>query len=392
MRKKPESQSYKGGHIRQTPQGWIADVRIDGKRLRHRATSKEKCEEWIREQTVSAHLGVSPLTPAELLMYREACKLLPPGMSLLDAANHARSVVTPTVVIGMDEAVSQFLDDREAAGLRRTSIDSARWSLRKLARATQTFPDTARLESYLPRDKHPITRNNIRRVWYTFFEWCKARHYVASNPAAGISQARVDETIPGILSVPQARLLLGAAWIKDQAFARFFALSMFAGLRNSEAVHLRWDDVGEVITIRPEVAKKRRARYVQIMPNLRDWLAGCPKEGRVFPWGPIWQVRLAIRLRRQAGITVWPKNALRHSFASYHLALGHDWARTAFELGHGSGTDILARHYRQLVTEAQAKEYFELRPEECAQSVPEKCKEVLIDAHNRARTCQLKTA
>jgi len=57
----------------------------------------------------------------------------------------------------------------------------------------------------------------------------------------------------------------------------------------------------------------------------------------------------------------WPKNGLRHSFASYHLAHFKDAARLALELGH-TDQELLFRHYRELVTPDQAAKYWEIRP------------------------------
>ena len=53
----------------------------------------------------------------------------------------------------------------------------------------------------------------------------------------------------------------------------------------------------------------------------------------------------------------FPRNTLRHSFASYHLALHHDAAKAALEIGHNT-TDILFRHYRELVTPEDARDWF----------------------------------
>jgi integrase len=63
--------------------------------------------------------------------------------------------------------------------------------------------------------------------------------------------------------------------------------------------------------------------------------------------------------RQAAGIISWPANALRHSFASYHLAHYQDAAKTALQLGHTeSGT--LFRHYRELVTQQEAAAFWNI--------------------------------
>jgi hypothetical protein len=48
-------------------------------------------------------------------------------------------------------------------------------------------------------------------------------------------------------------------------------------------------------------------------------------------------------------LTSWPPNALRHGFASYHLAKFNDQAKLAIELGH-TKQDLLFRHYQRRAT------------------------------------------
>ena len=65
--------------------------------------------------------------------------------------------------------------------------------------------------------------------------------------------------------------------------------------------------------------------------------------------------------REAAGIREWPQNALRHSFASYHLAHFNDAALLALELGH-TNSNLVFQHYRQLVKPKQAERYWKIAP------------------------------
>ena len=69
--------------------------------------------------------------------------------------------------------------------------------------------------------------------------------------------------------------------------------------------------------------------------------------------------RLA-ELATAAGLTKWQDNGLRHSCASYSLALTGDAVRVAYQLGNSA--DMIHRHYKALVTAADAKRFWELRP------------------------------
>ncbi|HEY5894055.1 MAG TPA: hypothetical protein VIT91_12565, partial [Chthoniobacterales bacterium] len=47
--------------------------------------------------------------------------------------------------------------------------------------------------------------------------------------------------------------------------------------------------------------------------------------------------RLFATIAKSAGATPWPRNAMRHSFASYHLAAHRNETATQAQMGHDSG-------------------------------------------------------
>jgi integrase len=65
--------------------------------------------------------------------------------------------------------------------------------------------------------------------------------------------------------------------------------------------------------------------------------------------------------RERAAITDWSQNALRHSFASYHLAKFNNAAALALELGH-TNSNLVFQHYRQLVKPKQSERYWKIVP------------------------------
>ena len=66
-------------------------------------------------------------------------------------------------------------------------------------------------------------------------------------------------------------------------------------------------------------------------------------------------------IRKAAGLTRWPNNGLRHSFASYRLAAIYDAPRVATELGHTS-PQMLYGVYRELVLPEEAQRYWNIIP------------------------------
>ena len=67
------------------------------------------------------------------------------------------------------------------------------------------------------------------------------------------------------------------------------------------------------------------------------------------------------KTRDAIGLKTWPANALRHSFASYHLAEFKNAAATATELGHTSPA-MLYKHYRELVRPDAAAHWWQIAP------------------------------
>jgi hypothetical protein len=91
---------------------------------------------------------------------------------------------------------------------------------------------------------------------------------------------------------------------------------------------------------------------VTIQPNLREWLTPLRKHtGKVAPD----EFRKAFdQARIAAGIEVWPDNALRHSFASYHLAHHKNAAALALEM-RLTDSGLIFAHYRELVKPKDAE-------------------------------------
>lgn len=121
-----------------------------------------------------------------------------------------------------------------------------------------------------------------------------------------------------------------------------------------------------MIDLSAHQAKTATRRLVTIEPALTGWL-----EEFKLRSGPIiepnfnkrlntFKTRLANPNKKEGGThkkVAWKQNVLRHSFGSYHLALYGDASKTALEMGHSS-TDLLFKHYREVVTQEAAQEWF----------------------------------
>ncbi|NCY21291.1 hypothetical protein EBX31_04945, partial [bacterium] len=147
------------------------------------------------------------------------------------------------------------------------------------------------------------------------------------------------------------------------------AISMFAGIRTDEVARMDWKQVrltddpdDSIIEVTKATAKKReRRRFVPILPPLAAYLKKYPhpKAGKVVKIKVLsdrWEY-----LAKRIGLP-WKHNGLRHSFASYRLAVIQDLQKLRQEMGHTS-EQMALNHYVQAVTKAEAARFWAIRPE-----------------------------
>ena len=202
-----------------------------------------------------------------------------------------------------------------------------------------------------------ITRNNFRRALIVAFNFARANKFCIENPPRETAKAKETRPRPQILTVDQTAMLLERA---APELVPFVAIGAFAGLRRAELERLEWHEVdleSALIEIPASKAKSAADRFVKIEPNLAAWLKPhMQPRGNVVPLN---YRELLDATRYAAGITRWPKNALRHSFASYHLAQFNDAAALSLQLGHTS-PHLVFKHYRQVVRPKEAARYWQI--------------------------------
>jgi len=134
----------------------------------------------------------------------------------------------------------------------------------------------------------------------------------------------------------------------------WLTMGLFAGIRPDETLRLDWEDIDferRQIDLPAKKAKGRTRRIIPMEPNLIAWLKPYrPENGK----GKIcknfrWKFRA---FQKAAGEkwNPWPKDGLRHSYASYHLAKTQHAGLTSESMGHRD-TNMLYRHYRDVIKE-----------------------------------------
>lgn len=327
---------------------------------------------------VKQALGISPADQVDAMT---ALAILNKSTSLEDAAKFyilhhdpkgGRKLVA--------EVTEEYIQDAIDGELRERSIKDMRFRLQKfcdvygdryISEITPAICIDWLNSVILQRGKKlsPLSREHYKTVVSGMFNFAAMREYVAENPFMHKTMRRGrrrkgDEKMPGVLSIQEITRLLEAAKLHAPEILPALAIQAFAGIRTAEIQLLQWNhiDLAEKrITVPPEIAKRRSVRHVTISDNLAAWLAPYSRqEGSIAPQETLWRLRFDTA-RTKAGIEKWPVNALRHSFASYHLVMHGDQNRTALELGHRD-TDLLYRHYRGLVTHEEAEKYWSILP------------------------------
>jgi integrase len=261
-------------------------------------------------------------------------------------------------------AFQLFLGARAHDGLRARYLEDLKFRLGKFC---ESFGDRvlagiepSEIAVWLRRlGQTAISRNTYVKRLSVFFEYDRQQGWIGVNPMVDVSMAKVAPAVPGILSVEETARLLESA---DEETLPFHALGLFAGLRSTEIMRLKWEHIRfeeRLIEVPALSSKTASRRLVTMQPNLIEWLL--PYRGR---YGAICPTSLHRRLaldRKNAGISNWPSNAARHSFASYHLAHFKNAPATSLELGHVQPAIVFA-NYRELVRPAEAERFWKIVP------------------------------
>ena len=206
----------------------------------------------------------------------------------------------------------------------------------------------------------PRTRNGTLTSVRTLFSFAKSRSYLPKNEiteADALNKSKVGDTDTVIFEPAVMRKLLNAA---SPQLIPFLAIGAFAGLRSAEIARLEWSAINferGIIEIRAGQAKTASRRIVPVSDNLRAWIEPLARNGPVIHTPELY--RDVSALAAKLGIE-WPRNVLRHSYISYRLPIVKSADAVALEAGNSPA--IIFKHYRELATEDQAREWFGIHP------------------------------
>ena len=212
------------------------------------------------------------------------------------------------------------------------------------------------------RGNSPTTGARYFRYIRMFWRWAYKKQLVGQNTIE-----RVDSPIAkvrlNILTPEQMKALLALDCPKWLHFA--FLFCGFAGLRTEELLRMNWSSVfhdEQSVHVARGVQKNSGGwaeRYVDFTDPIRRRVKDLQESGKFIPVLEDAFYHARANAARSIGLKQWPANCLRHSFASYHLALHGDAGKTGHQMGHTSSA-MVYRTYAQAVRKSQAEAWWAL--------------------------------
>jgi integrase len=227
----------------------------------------------------------------------------------------------------------------------------------------------------------------------TLFKFAIKRGYLPKDhdEMSGVETATVDSGEIEVFSPAELQKLFAACltpvkergkWRTREEMIPYLAIAAFCGLRAAEIMRLDWSEVHltgteKFVEVKAGNAKTASRRTVPISENCAAWLERYAK-----PSGPVINLsradkQLFLYLAGKSGVK-WKHNGLRHSFISYRLAVVKDVGQVSLEAG--NSPQMVFKHYRQLVRESEAQEWFAIRPPKSSATLPTVTVTALSDA------------
>lgn len=367
-----------------------------GKRMRKSIADQKKALEAAKKiaQQLSEGTGHTvALTPEEIADYTTALKILRkyPSTSLasvsqqyaeaMDRLEIHGSTIMDAVLTHLDQKqktapseikvsvlLKEYLDAKEKEHLSTYYLKDLR---RKLSRFAASFPcsissiNSGEVKAWISQQGKGRNAQNLHTSVSSFFSYAREMGHLPANEKHAAEMVRKVKAKPSPIGIYSPEELVKILAHTSEELFPSITIAAFAGLRSAELFRLDWSEIkldqGH-IEVTAEKAKTASRRLVPILPCLSQWLSTCKKTtGRVTP-----ELSNLDNLTRKysticgkAGVASH-RNGFRHSFASYRMAAEKSAAQVALEMGNSPAK--LFSNYRELVTETNAKAWFNVTP------------------------------
>lgn len=331
------------------------------------------------------------LSPAQITEAADAYRRLSETpLTLTEAVGYAIQHACPTAgtlsVADAIEAAQRAKNGRRSAyraDLFRRWRRLERWLPPTKRKAINTITKPIIRKFLSDCDLKPEGERNMLRNISVLFSWAVDHQYLTENPCSGIKvEAEKSDEPVRILTIKEAEHLLKSAstalslplktgkdrietiTVQPGDLIPWLTVGMFAGVRPDEAKLLEWHDIDfgrRHIDLPAKIAKDHQRRIIPMEPNLIEWLKPyrpANGEGKIVR-NYRWKFQAFVK---SINFSPWPKDCLRHSYGSYHLAKYENSGRTAAHMGHRS-SQMLYERYREVIKEqADIEAFWKLVP------------------------------
>jgi integrase len=207
------------------------------------------------------------------------------------------------------------------------------------------------------------TRKHYLRHLRMFFNWCIKQRLLRENPTVGI-QVVIKRKEIEIYPPDEIERLLRLCETKYPSLLGFYCLTIFGGLRPSEAERVEWSDLnfeGKEVYVKPLGKTGARRFVLKDTETLWVWLKHIKSKFLKEPLNPAKNHdNLQKKLRSEFG--VWIQDGLRHSFGTYYHNLIRSIPEVVYVMGNSLG--IAKRHYVREVSKEWMEKFWALKPSE----------------------------
>ncbi len=333
---------------------------------------KTEAHEWLSNYKKSIDKNLSDfslMSLAQISDIRSAIAALPHNVSLLDCVKYySKNRIIANV--SLNDAINEFLNLKDGIVSAHYFADIKN----QLYKFSKSFSDWNNVtpSEIVKWCKSISQATKTQRHYFgtlrEFFDFATTKSYCA-NPFEKIHKTEIPKLQRTEIKVPspdKIAIFFKRLESKYPNIVGIYALVAFGGIRLSEAQRLNKESFNynrkEIIL--PFKDSKTHQNWLQTsMPdNLWDWLSA-------YPINDSWKLANPDIYAKNAKKDLdFPQNALRHSFATYHLSLFRDAARTQLLMRHTSSAMLWQTYLAGLVSEEAAKKYFNIRP--TPQSIP----------------------
>ena len=368
---------YEGGHRERKTFGKLSVARREAKLVLGRLAvnghdaaelSTADMESYVVAKKCIAPTGL-PLHVCAETFAQAHSKLAGRAASITDAVDFYLGFhPVAGVAKKLSELIEDFAEGRKAMGSHPDYIADIR---RQLGRLSAANPGrsvaglrTAEMDRWLgSQNWHPVTKNNVRKIFITFGNWAKANRYLPANRPTefdALMLYREPPTKVAIYTPAELGTMFEAIAARRSELLPWLACAAYTGARVSEIDRLCWEHLNferNFVEIASSKVRTKARRLVPLSEALKQRLLSLKRDVGLInvyvdPQAALKRVAAEVGLELKA-------NGFRHSYISYRLAQINDTARVALEAG--NSPEVIFRHYRALVSPEDAALWFSVK-------------------------------